>query len=51
MLESSAYQRAIVKPVIDYDLVEDVFVIRKNIDKDLFEIFEEEKAKEKEKAE
>ena len=44
-LESSAYQRAIVKPVIDYNLVEDVFVIKKNIDKDLFEIFEAEKEK------
>lgn len=43
-LESSAYQRAIVKPVIDYNLVEDVFVIKKDLDKDLFEIFEEEKA-------
>jgi cell shape-determining protein MreC len=45
-LESSAFQRAIVKPVIDYDLVEDVFVITKDIDKDLFELFEEEKEKE-----
>ena len=52
MLESSAYQRAIVEPAIDYDLVEDVFVIRKDMDKDLFEIFvEEEKETEKEKAE
>jgi rod shape-determining protein MreC len=47
-LESSAYQRAIVKPVIDYNLVEDVFVIKKDMDKDLFEIFEAEKEKEKE---
>jgi len=45
-LESSAYQRAIVKPVIDYNLVENVFVIKKDIDKDLFEIFESEKEKE-----
>ena len=43
-LESSAYQRAIVKPVIDYNLVEDVFVIKKDLDSDLFKIFEEEKA-------
>ncbi len=42
-LESSSFQRAIVKPVIDYDLVEDVFVIKKKTDKDLFELFEEEK--------
>jgi rod shape-determining protein MreC len=47
-LESSAYQRAIIKPVIDYNLVEDVFVIKKDMDKDLFEIFEAEKEKEKE---
>jgi rod shape-determining protein MreC len=45
-LESSAYQRAIIKPVIDYNLVEDVFVIKKDIDKDLFEIFESQKEKE-----
>jgi rod shape-determining protein MreC len=44
-LESSAYQRAIVEPVIDYNLVEDVFVIKKDMDKDLFEIFEMEKEK------
>ena len=49
-LESSAYQRAMVKPIIDYDLVEDVFVIKKDMEKDLFEIFSEEE-KEKEKAE
>ena len=47
-LESSAYQRAIVKPVIDYNLIEDVFVIKKDLDKDLFEIFDEDKEKEKE---
>jgi rod shape-determining protein MreC len=46
-LESSAYQRAIIKPVIDYNLVEDVFVIKKDLEKDLFEIFDEEKEKEK----
>lgn len=50
-LESSAYQRAMVKPIIDYDLVEDVFVIKKDMEKDLFEIFSEEEEKEKEKAE
>ncbi len=47
-LESSAYQRAIIKPVIDYNLVEDVFVIKKDLEKDLFEIFDEDKEKEKE---
>ncbi len=45
-LESSAYQRAIIKPVIDYNLVEDVFVIKKDLEKDLFEIFDEDKEKE-----
>ena len=48
LLPSSSYQRAIVEPAIDYDLVEDVFVIRKDMDKDLFELFEEEKQKEEE---
>ena len=46
-LESSAYQRAIVKPLVDYDLVEDVFVIKKDVEKDLLELFSEgEKEKE-----
>jgi len=39
ILEASAYQRAIVKPIIDYDLVEDVFVIKKDPDKAFMEIF------------
>jgi cell shape-determining protein MreC len=39
VLEASAYQRAIVQPVIDYDRVEDVFVIKKDPDKAFMEIF------------
>lgn len=38
--ESSAYQRVIVQPVIDYDLVEDVFVIKKDPDRDLYELIQ-----------
>ena len=38
--ESSAYQRVIIQPVIDYDLVEDVFVIKKDPDRDLYELIQ-----------
>jgi rod shape-determining protein MreC len=41
LLESSPYQRAIVKPFIDYNLLEEVFIIKKAPEKDLFELFEE----------
>lgn len=43
ILESSAYQRIIVKPAVDYNLVEEVFVIIKKPDQDLVELFEEKK--------
>ncbi len=39
--ESSAYQKAIVKPFIDYNLVEEVFVIKKDPNNELIELFEE----------
>lgn len=39
--ESIPYQKIIVKPVVDYNLIEEVFIIRKNPDKELFEMFEE----------
>lgn len=38
--ESSAYQKVIVKPVIDFNHLEDVFIIKKEIDKELLQIFE-----------
>lgn len=40
VLESSAYQKVIVKPVIDFDHLEDVFIIKKEPDKELLQIFE-----------
>lgn len=39
--ESNPYQKIIVKPLIDYSLLEEVFVLLKNPDKDFFELFEE----------
>jgi rod shape-determining protein MreC len=40
ILESSSYQRTIVKPIIDFNLLEDVFVVLKSADTDLQEVFE-----------
>jgi len=39
--ESNPYQKIIVKPAIDYNLIDEVFIIKKNPDKDLFDMFEE----------
>jgi rod shape-determining protein MreC len=41
VLESSPYQRAIIKPFMDYNLIDEVFVIKKTPNKDLFELFGE----------
>ncbi len=41
VLDSSAYQRAIIRPVIDYNLIEEVFVIKKEPEKELFNMLEE----------
>jgi rod shape-determining protein MreC len=41
VLESSPYQRAIVKPFMEYNLIDEVFIIKKSPNKDLFEIFGE----------
>ena len=41
VLESSPYQRAIVKPFMDYNLIDEVFIIKKTPGKDIFELFGE----------
>ena len=41
ILESSAYQRAIVTPVIDFNLLDEVFIIKKKPDLDLIRYIEE----------
>jgi len=41
MHELNPYQRVIVKPIIDFDVLEDVFVIKKSPDRGLFDTFEE----------
>jgi len=41
--ETNPYQRAIVKSSMDYNLLEEVFIIKKAPEKDLFELFEETK--------
>lgn len=39
--ETSPYQRAIVKPSMDYNMLDEVFIIKKAPEKDLFDLFEE----------
>jgi rod shape-determining protein MreC len=41
ILESSPYQRAIVKPFMEYNLIDEVFIIKKAPNKELFELFGE----------
>jgi len=41
VVESSPYQRAIVKPFMEYNLIDEVFVIKKTPNKELFELFGE----------
>lgn len=40
-VEASAYQSAVVKPVVDYNLLEQVFVITRDPDEELMKVFEE----------
>ena len=40
--DSSVFQRVIVKPVIDYSLIEDVFVVKKEPDPELLELIKNE---------
>ena len=40
VLESSAYQRVMVKPVVDFNNLEEVFIIKKEPDRELLDIFE-----------
>jgi rod shape-determining protein MreC len=41
LLDSSAYQRAIVRPMIDFSVIEEVFVIKKEPDKELLELLKD----------
>ena len=38
---TNPYQKLIVDPFIDYNLLEEVFIIKKSADKGLFDFFEE----------
>ncbi len=38
LVNSSAYQRAVIRPLIDFGVVEEVFIIKKEPDKDLMEL-------------
>ncbi len=41
LTETNPYQKIIVRPYIDYSLLEEVFILLKNPDKDFFEMFGE----------
>jgi len=41
LMNSSAYQRAVVRPLIDFGVLEEVFIIKKEPDKDLMELLKD----------
>jgi rod shape-determining protein MreC len=41
LVNSSAYQRAVIRPLIDFGVVEEVFIIKKEPDKDLLELLKD----------
>lgn len=40
-LESSPYQRIVVKPALDYYSIDEVFIIKREPDKELLELYRE----------
>ncbi len=43
LLESSPYQRTVVRPFVDYNTLEEVFIIKKDPDAELMQLFEDKK--------
>ena len=43
VMESSAYQSALIDPIVDYSLIDRVFVIKKVEDQELIDLLRDEK--------